>query len=93
MDLPYFIKQLKNIGLLVKLDTNGYRPDVLRSLLNEKLVDYIAMDIKSSPNSYAKLTGLEEVDLNKINDSINIIMSANIPYEFSFYSSKRTSYL
>ncbi len=82
MDLPYFIKQIKDLGLLVKLDTNGYRPDVLRGLLNEKLIDYIAMDIKSSPNNYSMLTGLPETDLNKINESINIIMSANIPYEF-----------
>lgn len=82
MDLPYFIRQIKDLGLLVKLDTNGYRPEVLRGLLNEKLIDYIAMDIKSSPENYTKLTGLAETDLNKINESINIIMSANTPYEF-----------
>lgn len=81
-DLPSFIKQLKDIGLLVKLDTNGYRPDVLKSLIQEGMVDYIAMDIKSSPQNYAKLTGLEAIDMNKINESVNIIMSANIPYEF-----------
>lgn len=81
-DLLDFIKQLKMIGLLVKLDTNGYRPDIIQSLLNENLIDYIAMDIKSSPQNYATLTGLKEIDINKINESINIIMGSNIPYEF-----------
>lgn len=81
-DLPYFIRQLKDIGLLVKLDTNGYQPDVILELLNKKLIDYIAMDIKSSPDKYHTLSGITELDLDKINHSIQIIMSATIPYEF-----------
>lgn len=81
-DLPDFIKQLKDLGLLVKLDTNGYRPDVVKNLLQEGLIDYIAMDIKTSPNNYAKLTGLAKIDINRIKESVNIIMTSNITYEF-----------
>lgn len=81
-DLVYFIKEIKKLGLLVKLDTNGYKPDVIETLLNDKLINYIAMDIKSSPQNYASLTGLEEIDMHKINTSVNIILRSNIPYEF-----------
>jgi pyruvate formate lyase activating enzyme len=81
-DLPSFIQQLKELGLLVKLDTNGYRPAVLKSLLTSGLLDYIAMDIKSAPENYSKLTGIEDIDMNQINESVNIIMNSNIPYEF-----------
>ncbi|WP_099467464.1 anaerobic ribonucleoside-triphosphate reductase activating protein [Konateibacter massiliensis] len=81
-DLEYFIRQIKEIGLLVKLDTNGYRPNVLRKLTDEGLLDYIAMDIKSSPQHYALLAGLETIDMNKIEESIHIIRNTAISYEF-----------
>lgn len=81
-DLISFIKKIKELGLLVKLDTNGYRPDVLSQLLEENLIDYIAMDIKSSPNHYPLLVGLKEIDMNKIKESIHLIMSSTIAYEF-----------
>ncbi|MFA9378561.1 MAG: anaerobic ribonucleoside-triphosphate reductase activating protein [Lachnotalea sp.] len=82
LDLLDFISQIKDLGFLVKLDTNGYRPDVLDSLLSNHLLDYIAMDIKSSPDNYHNLAGLNNIDINKITTSINIIMGSNIDYEF-----------
>lgn len=81
-DLFDFISQIKKLGYLVKLDTNGYRPDVIKELLSSNMLDYIAMDIKSSPKNYHLLTGLNQIDINKINESIHIIMNSNIDYEF-----------
>ncbi len=77
-----FIAQIKNLGYLVKLDTNGYRPDVIKELLSHNMLDYIAMDIKASPENYHRLTGLSQIDINKINESIHIIMNSSIDYEF-----------
>ena len=56
-DLPNFIAKIKAIGLPVKLDTNGYLPDVIQNLLSDKLIDMIAMDIKNSPSGYASKIG------------------------------------
>lgn len=81
-DLPDFIAKIKAIGLPVKLDTNGYLPDVIQNLLSDKLIDMIAMDIKNSPSGYASITGLKHVDLNRIDKSVSIIMQKKIPYEF-----------
>ncbi|MDL2301392.1 anaerobic ribonucleoside-triphosphate reductase activating protein [Lachnospiraceae bacterium OttesenSCG-928-D06] len=77
-----FIEEIKKIGYLVKLDTNGYRPDVLWNLLNRDLIDYIAMDIKGSRENYGKVTGVEEIDLSRLEESIGMITSNKIPYEF-----------
>ena len=52
-DLPAFLSRIKDLGLLVKLDTNGFRPDILHRLLDDKLIDYCAIDIKNSPDKYA----------------------------------------
>lgn len=81
-DLPGFIKKVKNLGYLVKLDSNGYRPDVLKNLLDENLLDMIAMDIKSSPDEYSTASGLPALDIEKIKESVEIIKSSNIDYEF-----------
>lgn len=81
-DLPIFIKQIKDLGYLVKLDSNGYRPDVLKQLLDDNLLDMIAMDIKSSPKDYAVASGLPSLDIEKIKESVEIIKSSNIDYEF-----------
>ena len=56
--LPQLLERIKALGSPVKLDTNGYRPDVLRSLVENKLVDYVAMDIKNGPRQYAATAGL-----------------------------------
>ena len=76
--LGVFIDSIKSRGFLVKLDTNGYEPDVLRHLRP----DYIAMDIKNSPGKYCVTTGRKVVDLARIQESVNLIMSSGIDYEF-----------
>ena len=81
-DLPDFIKKIKDLGLLVKLDTNGYRPDVLEHLISENLLDYVAMDIKNSPEKYAMTCGVVNFDLNRISSSINLLINGPIPFEF-----------
>ncbi len=79
--LKEFIRKIKELGFSVKLDTNGSAPDVIRDLLKNNLIDYIAMDIKSSFDKYEEVIGLE-TDLNKIKESIDIIKKSEIPYEF-----------
>ena len=81
-DLPSFLGQIKNLGLSVKLDTNGYRPDVLKSLCQEGLVDYVAMDVKGSPRRYAEICGLSRMDISKIEESVDFLKTAPVDYEF-----------
>ncbi len=80
-DLIPFIKRIKELNFLVKLDTNGYKPDIIDDLLNKNLIDYIAMDIKAPLDKYSFITNTK-VDTSKIKDSIDIIMHSNIDYEF-----------
>jgi len=80
-DLPQFIKKIKNLGYLVKLDTNGTKPEVLGKLVKEKLVDYIAMDIKAPKGKYEKVV-CGRVDFKKIEKSVRIIRESRLPYEF-----------
>lgn len=84
-DLKEFLRKVKDIGLNVKLDTNGYRPEVLIELVESRLVDYVAMDIKSSKAGYIVATGCEymnKFDVNNIEKSIAYLMQNKIPYEF-----------
>lgn len=80
-DLIAFMKRLKDIGYFVKIDTNGSNPEVINSIIDENLVDYIAMDIKAPFKKYEELTQ-SQVDKNKIRKSIALIMASGIPYEF-----------
>ena len=80
-DLKDFIIKLKDMGLMVKLDTNGYKPQVLRDLIESNLLDYIAMDIKSSFAGYRQAAGID-IDNDIIRDSIDIIMNSEVDYEF-----------
>jgi pyruvate formate lyase activating enzyme len=80
-NLKDFVGKIKELGFKVKLDTNGSRPDVLKDLLKDNLIDYVAMDIKSSLNKYKEVAGVQ-VDLEKIKESIGVIKKAEIPYEF-----------
>ncbi len=78
-----FIKEVKDMGYSVKLDTNGTRPDVLKRLVNDNLLDYVAMDIKNSPEKYAYTCGLPETyDLSKIEESKDFLMSGTVDFEF-----------
>ncbi|MTI47532.1 anaerobic ribonucleoside-triphosphate reductase activating protein [Sporosalibacterium faouarense] len=76
-----FFRKLKETGFLVKLDTNGTRPLVIKKLISEGLVDYIAMDIKSPFEKYSYVTNTD-VDIKEIKSSISIIRNSNINYEF-----------
>ncbi len=80
-DLPGFIKKIKDMGFLVKLDTNGSKPGMIKKLIGEKLVDYIAMDMKASFEKYDTACGVN-VDVESIKRSIEIIMNSKIEYEF-----------
>ena len=81
-DLKDFIKKIKAMGFRVKLDSNGTKPELLAELINENLVDYIAMDIKNSVEKYAQTVGLTSLDLNPIMKSIDILKNSKIDYEF-----------
>lgn len=80
-DLIDFIRQIKQMGFLVKLDTNGSFPDVIQNLLNENLLDYIAMDIKAPIEKYNAVSN-STISTDKIITSINLIMNSGIDYEF-----------
>ncbi|MDD3614220.1 MAG: anaerobic ribonucleoside-triphosphate reductase activating protein [Candidatus Pacebacteria bacterium] len=81
-DLPDFLAKIKKMGYFVKLDTNGTQPQVLKSLIDKKLVDYIAMDIKAPlDDRYDRATGVH-VDITKIKASIELIKQGSIDYEF-----------
>ena len=80
-DLEDFIVEVKKLGYLVKIDTNGSFPYALKNLLDKKLVDYVAMDVKAPWNKYKMVCGVE-VDLDKIKESIKIIKVSGVDYEF-----------
>lgn len=80
-ELKEFIKKVKNLDLKVKLDTNGTNPNLLKNLIDEKLIDFVAMDIKTIPEKYESLIG-KKTDLENIKNSIYILMNSNINYEF-----------
>ncbi len=79
-DLASFLKKIKDAGLAVKLDTNGSSPAVLGGLLEKKLVDYVAMDIKGSPRGYSRAAGVS-MSLESIRASIRLIITSGIPHE------------
>jgi len=80
-DLPRFLKRLKTLGLDVKLDTNGSHPDVLRRLLQERLVDYVAMDMKAPWDKYATLTGVA-CDVAAMQASLRLIVTSGVSHAF-----------
>lgn len=80
-DLPTFIKKIRSRGYNIKLDTNGSNPIMLQQLIDEKLIDYIAMDIKNSPRKYTQ-TVCRKTNILDIKKSVSIIMRSNLDYEF-----------
>jgi len=79
-DLADFLRKVKGMGYAVKLDTNGMLPRRLSEVLATKLVDYVAMDIKSSPDGYAAATGTD-ADVSVVSDSLSLLRQSGIPYE------------
>jgi len=77
-----FIRQVKDLGLKVKLDTNGTNYETLKALVEEGLIDYVAMDIKNQPKKYAETIGLETFDLKQIERSKNYLLEDHVNYEF-----------
>lgn len=81
-DLKEFLGKIKELGYSVKLDTNGYRPDVLKDVVNSGFVDYVAMDIKNSREKYGITAGLNNFDISKIDESVDFLMNGIVDYEF-----------
>ena len=81
-DLPDFIRRIRDLGFAVKLDTNGYRPAVLRTLIDGGLVDYVAMDVKNSLSRYPETVGISRFDTAPLEESMDLLMENRVPFEF-----------
>jgi len=81
-DLQDFIGDVKEMGFLIKLDTNGSIPNELKELMSSGMIDYVAMDIKNTPEKYALTVGLPDFDISSVEESVDILMSSPISYEF-----------
>lgn len=80
--LEAFIHEIKALGFAVKLDTNGSYPERLRQLINSKSVDYVAMDVKNTPDKYGRTIGVSNFDSSSVQESISILLANTLPYEF-----------
>ena len=81
-DLPSFLEKVRALGFMIKLDTNGTFPERLMDVVSAGLVDRVAMDIKNSPELYAKTVGLDTLDLGAIERSKDFLLSGTVDYEF-----------
>jgi pyruvate formate lyase activating enzyme len=81
-DIQAFATRIKEMGFLVKIDTNGSFPDRLETLIENKLVDYVSMDIKNSRESYGKTIGIPDYDTRPVERSVACLRENGIPYEF-----------
>ena len=81
-DLSEFIEKVRSFGYKIKLDTNGYRPEIISALLEKNLLDYIAMDIKAGLSNYSKVCGISQLNINNIIKSVSVIENSGIEYEF-----------
>lgn len=81
-DLEAFIRIIRGLGLKVKLDTNGYETQILKRLVDSGLVDYVAMDVKSGWSGYGKASGVMDIDVKRIGESISFLMQGTVTYEF-----------
>ncbi len=80
-ELPDLIRHIRALGYAVKLDTNGSRPAVLKALVGEGLLDYVAMDVKNSPARYGEITGVAHLSLAPIEESLRFLMEGHVDYE------------
>ncbi|MBQ3503523.1 MAG: anaerobic ribonucleoside-triphosphate reductase activating protein [Oscillospiraceae bacterium] len=81
-DLPQLLRAIKALGYSVKLDTNGTNPAMLKALVQEGLVDYVAMDIKNSPAKYPRTSGVPGLNLQKVEESMTFLLAGGLDYEF-----------
>lgn len=81
-DLIEFINKVKRLGYKIKLDTNGYKPDVLKEIIDNNLVDYIAMDIKNTFSKYNQIINIKNPKVELLKESIELIKNSNIDHEF-----------
>ncbi len=81
-DLEDFIRRIREYGYAVKLDTNGYRPDTVRKLLEAGLLDYVAMDIKTDRERYPAITQIKDLELSLIEETVRLLMDGDTDYEF-----------
>lgn len=81
-DIGDFLSKVKELGFKIKLDTNGTNPALLKELVSQNLVDYVAVDIKNSPEKYAETVGLKSFDMSTINQTVNFLMNGCVDYEF-----------
>ena len=80
-ELPGLLREIRALGYPVKLDTNGNHPDALQAMLEEGLLDYVAMDIKNSPEKYARTIGLPYFDVSGVEKSMQLLRESGIDYE------------
>ncbi|MBO4950195.1 MAG: anaerobic ribonucleoside-triphosphate reductase activating protein [Clostridia bacterium] len=80
-DIKEFLKAIKEMGYAIKLDTNGYSPEKLMEIVEEGLIDYVAMDIKNCKEKYSETAGID-IDMAKIEKSVSFLMNSGIDYEF-----------
>ena len=81
-DLPQFIKKVKELGFLVKLDTNGSYPERLAALIDEGLIDYVAMDIKNCKEKYLETADCSEADFQNVEKSVELLNQGKVDFEF-----------
>lgn len=81
-EVEAFIRRVKAMGYEVKIDTNGSNPDLLKHLVNEKLIDYVAMDLKNSKAKYKETAGKDFLSLELIDESVQFLLSDQVDYEF-----------
>lgn len=81
-ELEKLIRAIKEMGYAVKLDTNGARPEVLKKLSREGLLDYVAMDIKNSPEGYGETVGIPRLTFDVVEESVRFLLEGEQPYEF-----------
>lgn len=81
-DLEEFLRQIKDLGYLIKLDTNGTRPDVVKHLAESKLIDKVAVDIKAGPDHYSRLAGVSAPAMDKVRETVDFLLHGQLDYEF-----------
>lgn len=87
-DLPQFCEKIKRKGFLVKIDTNGTFPGLLKSIVNEKLCDYVAVDFKNSPEKYPMTVGVPDFDFSKVGETVEFLKTGAVDHEFRTTVSK-----